>query len=190
MTEAFLYQWYDKLTGKKYIGVHKGTPNDGYICSSKTMLEQYSIRHEDFNREIILFGTIDEMILAESKLLTEVNAAKNALYYNMHNGDGKFYNKGHNEETKSKLKVARNKRIDKPRLGKPLSEEGKLKASASAKLRVQTEEGKQNIKKAARKSVEARKNDPTYREHLRKKAHELWEKRRKGLMPYPKRKID
>lgn len=188
MFEAFLYQWYDKLTGKKYIGVHKGAPSDGYICSSKKMLEQYSARPGDFERELILVGTVDEMISAESKMLTSVDAAKNPLYYNMHNGDGKFYNKGHGEETRRKLKISRNKRTDKPRLGKPLSEQGKLKASASAKLRLQTEEGKQNVRTAAKKSVEARKNDPLYREQLRQKAHELWEKRRKGLLPYPKRK--
>ena len=33
---SFIYLWYD---GKKfYLGVHKGTPDDRYICSSKVVL--------------------------------------------------------------------------------------------------------------------------------------------------------
>lgn len=30
--EAFVYVWTDKITNKLYVGVHKGTLDDGYIC--------------------------------------------------------------------------------------------------------------------------------------------------------------
>lgn len=186
MTEAFLYIWIDKKTNKKYIGIHKGDINDGYVCSSKIVLEEYNKRPTDFYREILNFGTLQEMINAETFLLKQVNASCNSEYYNMHNGDGNFYNKGHSEETKKKLKIARNKRTDLPRLGKSLSIEGKLKASESAKKRLQTEEGKNNVSKAGKISVEKRANDENYKEQRRKDALILWENRRKGLVPYPK----
>ena len=35
MKEAFVYCWTDHKTNKLYVGVHKGSINDGYICSSK-----------------------------------------------------------------------------------------------------------------------------------------------------------
>ena len=186
MNEAFLYQWIDKTTNKKYIGIHKGAVDDGYICSSKVMLEEYEKRPMDFQREILYLGSLDDMIMKETELLKKVDAASSSEYYNMHNGDGNFFNKGHSEKTKEKLKIARNKRTDLPRLGKPLSPEGKLKASMSAKKRLQTEEGKNNVKRAARISVDKRANDVEYKEQRRKDTLILWEKRRNGILPYPK----
>ena len=29
---SFVYEWTNKNTDMKYIGVHKGTPDDGYVC--------------------------------------------------------------------------------------------------------------------------------------------------------------
>lgn len=52
MKEAFLYCWTDLVNHKLYVGVHKGIQNDGYICSSKKMLEEYNKRQEDFKRKI------------------------------------------------------------------------------------------------------------------------------------------
>lgn len=115
MDEAFLYQWLDKTTNKKYIGIHKGTLDDGYICSSKMMLEEYEKRPMDFQREILDFGSLNVMIIKETGLLKKVNAASNCEYYNMHNGDGNFYNKGHTEETKKKI-YKKNKGNSRPDL--------------------------------------------------------------------------
>jgi hypothetical protein len=38
--EAFVYCWTDKITNKLYVGSHKGSPDDGYVCSGKYMLEE------------------------------------------------------------------------------------------------------------------------------------------------------
>lgn len=59
--EAFVYVWTDKITNKLYVGVHKGTLDDGYICSSKHMLKEYTQRPETFSRQIIAHGTWDDM---------------------------------------------------------------------------------------------------------------------------------
>jgi hypothetical protein len=185
-TEAFAYCWTDKTKNLLYVGTHKGSPDDTYICSSKAMLEEYKKRPDDFSREILAFGTYAEMIKFEAAILKSINAAQDPGFYNMHNGDGNFFNKGHAEATRQKLKIARNKRTDKPRLGKPLSEDGKVKASESAKRRSLTEEGKQHLSNAGKKSAEKRKNDPEYKQHLSKKSADMWEKRRNGLLSWPK----
>ena len=54
---AFLYKWTDHERNMFYVGAHKGHPDDGYVCSSKYMLEEYKERPEDFSREILLIGT-------------------------------------------------------------------------------------------------------------------------------------
>lgn len=169
-----------------YVGTHKGSPADGYICSSKILLEEYKKRPEDFSREILAFGSYDEMIKFETAILKAANAAKDPGFYNMHNGDGRFYNKGHSEGTKAKLKESRNKRTDKPREGKKLNEAGKIKASNSAKKRAESEEGKIHLSRAGKLSAEKRKNDPNYKKHLSEKSKDMWEKRRLGLIPWPK----
>jgi len=84
--EAFVYCWFDNLTKKKYIGYHRGTEDDGYVCSSKSMLKNYQERPLDFTREILKYGTEDEMRAYEIQLLTELDAAHSAEYYNLNNG--------------------------------------------------------------------------------------------------------
>jgi hypothetical protein len=184
--DSFLYCWTNKANGKLYIGTHKGTMDDGYVCSSRIMLEEYLNNPSVFTRSIIATGSYKDMIGLETSILKSVDAARNICFYNMHNGDGKFFNKGHSENTKTKLKIARNKRTDKPRLGKKLSEEGRLKASESAKNRSTTLEGKEHLSKAGKISAEKRKNNLLYKQYLSQKTKELWEKRRLGLLPWPK----
>lgn len=101
--DSFVYCWTDKLTNKMYIGSHKGSENDGYICSSKIVLEHYKKRPNDFTRQIIEKGNYVDIRELESSLLKKYNAAKNERFYNQHNGDGEFYCKGHTEETKKKI---------------------------------------------------------------------------------------
>lgn len=60
--EAFVYEWSNHQNGMKYVGFHKGRPDDGYVCSSKYMIEEYRANPKNFQRKIIAFGTADEMI--------------------------------------------------------------------------------------------------------------------------------
>jgi len=104
MKNSFLYKWSDILTSKIYIGVHKGTPDDGYICSSKIMLDEYRNRPTDFKREILLYGTLKECQQKETDILKKDNAAKNPLYYNQSNGADTFYHIGpHTDKVKRKI---------------------------------------------------------------------------------------
>jgi hypothetical protein len=88
--ESFVYCWTDNKTGKLYIGSHKGDPMDGYICSSKLMLEEYNLRPEDFTRQIIAEGKTEDIRKLEYKILTSLNAADDENFYNKHNGFGSY----------------------------------------------------------------------------------------------------
>lgn len=143
--DSFVYCWTDHKDKKLYVGVHKGSLTDGYVCSSKRMMEHYNSRPEDFTRQIIAEGTYQDMLVLETAILRSVNAKLNEDFYNGHNGDGKFYNGGHTDETKrklsglkpkpetiEKLRQARLRQAD-PRLGKRHTEESKRKVSEGKK---------------------------------------------------------
>ena len=101
-----------------YVGVHKGTPTDGYVCSSKTMLEEYKNRKEDFTRQILAQGTYKEMCKFETSILKAVDATRNKDFYNRHNNNGVFTNRKCLPQTA--------KKISKANKGKP-----KIKARGS-----------------------------------------------------------
>lgn len=107
MTEAFVYCWTDFGTNKLYVGVHKGTPDDGYVCSGKLMLEEYRKRPENFSREIVAQGTYVDMYALETAILKSAKADKNPGFYNQHTNSGKFYLKGHTKETRNKISLTK-----------------------------------------------------------------------------------
>lgn len=103
---SFLYCWTDHKNSKLYVGVRKGWPGDGYVCSSKIMLQEYNERPNDFTRQIIAQGNYSDLLVLETYVLKSVDAKYSKDFYNMHNGDGKFYNKKHTEETKRKQSIS------------------------------------------------------------------------------------
>lgn len=142
--DSFVYCWTDHKYKKLYVGAHKGTVNDGYICSSKVMLEEHASRPQDFTRHIIAEGIYEDMLSLETAILRSVNAKINEDYYNLHNGDGKFYNKSQTEEAKQK--------ISQSKIGKPRSEETKKKLS----LCRHSEETKQKLRELRLKQPDPR----------------------------------
>jgi len=136
---GYIYIIEDTISQKLYIGSHKGHTTDGYICSSKLVMEQIKLRPDDFKKTIVAIGKYEDMIRMESVLLKKVNAAKHKLFYNQHNGDGKFYCKGRTIES-----------IEKSRqgiLGKPLSEQHKLSIKKSLIGRTLSKTHIKNMKK-------------------------------------------
>ena len=86
--EAFVYCWTNHSTEQLYIGYHKGSPEDGYVCSSKSMLEDYIKDRSVFSRQIIATGTKEDCIALEKAILMSVDAKHNDAFYNKHNGNG------------------------------------------------------------------------------------------------------
>ena len=62
---GFVYIWYDRKRKMYYIGCHWGTTNDGYICSSKRMRDNYRNRPQDFKRRILRSNIEREKLLEE-----------------------------------------------------------------------------------------------------------------------------
>jgi hypothetical protein len=140
---GFVYVWHNTSNGKKYIGVHKGTPCDGYICSSKRMLEDYNKEPSAFHREIIYVGEYQSAIDLETKLLKQIDAKQDPNYYNMHNGDGKFYKTSGDwsQESRNKLSTSLKGKVPSNK-GMKMTEEQKVK------LRVpKSEEHKEKLRR-------------------------------------------
>jgi hypothetical protein len=82
--KAFVYRWTDLYNGKIYIGSHNGKRKD-YIGSGKLFRRAYEKRPESFTREILCYGSHDDMLELEGFILEEVNASNNPMYYNLTN---------------------------------------------------------------------------------------------------------
>lgn len=122
--ESFVYCWTDTKTNMLYIGKHKGSLSDGYISSSKYLMEAYTERPNDFVRTIIASGNDADMIALESSILLSLNAAKDPLFYNMHNNNGRGRSvKFHIMETKRKMSTVARQRfscdLEREKLRKP-----------------------------------------------------------------------
>jgi len=144
LKEAFVYCWTNKTNGKLYIGVHKGTIDDGYICSSKMMLEDFSFNSESFSRQIIAEGDYKEMLNFEKVILRACNAAKADAFYNMHSGNGRPYRKVFSSETKEKQSQSQKERWSSysDDMKKLISE----RISNSNKGRLKSEEHKKSMR--------------------------------------------
>ena len=118
MIEAFVYCWTDHKTGKLYVGSHKGTPDDGYVCSSKYMMEEYKKRPNDFTRQIIAEGTLEDIRKLEAVILKSVNARVNEQFYNKHDNDGFYFDgwkKGQfSDEHRKNMSISASKRKRSP----------------------------------------------------------------------------
>lgn len=123
---SFVYIWKNKITGKQYIGSHKGTIVDGYISTSKYFNEDYYKNPKNFDRIIIsLCETYEIARKQEADFCLKINVKSNPMFYNRHNGDGDFINKGHTDESRAKL--------SKAKTGSKLSEATKQKISESGR---------------------------------------------------------
>ena len=142
--EAFVYRWYEESNDKYYMGKHKGTPDDKYTHSS-TVWESFTKDDipEGVTREIIAYGTDEEMCLLEHELLKYENESGNwDKYHNTSLGDPRYidqsgennpmWGKKATEETRRKLSEAKRGKNhpmygrtgkDHPLYGKKLSKE-------------------------------------------------------------------
>lgn len=72
MSDSFVYCWHDDQRDMRYIGVHKGSQDDGYICSSKLMLQEYKA-------SIIDSIEYETMKMAAEELQTSVHFIRKML---------------------------------------------------------------------------------------------------------------
>lgn len=208
--EAFVYCWTDIKTNKLYVGSHKGSLDDGYVCSSKYMMSEYRKRSVDFIRQIIASGTHIEMRNLEHKILEAVDAAANDDFYNACNGNSKFYHKGKrgpwslerrqqasidrkgrkiSKEHAEKLHAGRRKSknskehaeaIRKARKGVPMTPESIQKCKEGL-AKLPKEFFVEKARKAGKASAEARKNDPIAQLAHKRRMKLWWDERKKKM---------
>jgi len=168
--DSFVYCWTDKKNNKLYVGSHKGSIDDGYVCSGKYMLEEYKKRPEDFTRQIIAEGNLSDIRKLEAKILKSVGAAKNDQFYNRHNNDGLYFDgwkKGEmTEEHRKKLSAAK--------MGKKITKEHSDKLKAGRKNKKNTKEhnaillesrlGSKHKEESKKKMSESRKKNKNIKE--------------------------
>jgi len=86
---SFIYIWFNTVKKKFYIGKHYGSINDGYICSSKSMLIDYNRNPENFKRRVLQYvNEIDgnQSLQAELKWLSMIpDNQLGKKYYNLKN---------------------------------------------------------------------------------------------------------
>lgn len=83
--EAFVYLWINLETDMKYIGMHKGDPEDGYICSNERLKAEYEAAPYQFRRTILAYGSKEQMHELETLLLIQLGAATGDSWYNLSN---------------------------------------------------------------------------------------------------------
>ena len=86
--EAFVYRLNNLTNGRYYVGYHKGTEEDGYICSSKNYEFWQDLHNCTFTRDVLNYGSKEECKLYESVLLSE--CFTDSMCYNFSDGNGGF----------------------------------------------------------------------------------------------------
>ena len=86
--------WKEIATDKWYIGsrTRKGChPNDGYICSSKTVKPMIEANPDGWRRRVLFVGDALKALEMEAYLLTEMRAKQCGDSYNKHNQNKNFH---------------------------------------------------------------------------------------------------
>lgn len=103
--DAFVYCWSNIETGRKYIGYHKGSVDDGYVSSSKCDDFWKDYDSGKLKRQIVAVGTTEDCVKFESRILSACNVThkrSSAEFYNA-NLNGKII---FNADVRSKMRAA------------------------------------------------------------------------------------
>jgi len=141
--DSFVYRWTNITLNKIYIGWHKGTEDDGYVCSSASaqFWSDYNNPSYKWQREIIFKGTMPECQLLESQILDSLNIKSDNIYNNRNNLMFNF-----NDEVRAKLKAAALKRGENPEYCNLQAERTRAQWAANPERRIiQSERAKQQV---------------------------------------------
>jgi hypothetical protein len=157
MKDSFVYIWHNISNGRKYVGYHKGTLDDGYICSSSNDNFWKDFDYDEFTREIVFEGTQEECLKYEQHYLKSIDISSDEWYNNARGAEIIF-----TQEVKDKI---RNHHLGKPSgmLGKKHSEESKKKVSITLKSIHHTDDWNKKVSIA----LKGKKKSDTHIENMR-----------------------
>ncbi|MBC8429776.1 MAG: hypothetical protein H8D92_00105 [Pelagibacteraceae bacterium] len=78
--ESFVYCLTNHTKGYKYVGYHKGNEDDGYVCSSKSDRFWADYKTDNFSRQIIAKGSVEDMVSLERKILENIDLKSDEWY--------------------------------------------------------------------------------------------------------------
>lgn len=138
--EAFVYKWTNLSLGSIYIGYHKGSFSDGYICSSKNAIFWDDFKNENYKweREILFEGSQEDCVIEELRLLNEVDLYSDKVYNNSKAGHIIF-----TDEVRKKMAL---RKLGKKR--PPITEETRKRMSEAKLGKVYTLETRARMSKA------------------------------------------
>jgi hypothetical protein len=140
---SFVYCWTNLTLNKTYIGWHKGTEDDGYVCSSASeqFWNDYNNPNCKWQREILFKGTMPECQLRESEMLDSIDITADNIYNNRNNI---MFNL--NDEVRAKLKEAALRRGKNPEYRKAQAERTRAQwASNPERRKLQSEKAKKQV---------------------------------------------
>jgi hypothetical protein len=194
MPQGFTYCWSDHRDVKIYVGVHLGSQDDGYVCSSKFMSKEYRERPQDFTREILFKGSYEECAKFETALIAGLFKQNKDTFYNRANGrkilfDDVVKSKMSQKAKGRKMPDGHLEKMLAARAGKPgprkgvtLSEEVRRKISNSKKGIVTSKMGHKHTPESKKKMSDSAKSKPPITEETRLKLSESakadWAKRK------------
>ncbi len=154
---GFVYLWTNNVNGKKYLGSHIGTPDDGYTGSGvafQRALKKYGL--EKFTRELLETNLPDDQVRSrEQHYLDLYEAASSRDFYNLaYEAGGGFRHINQSPliaEYKAKSLAGYRKMLDERghpcgMLGKKHSEETRRQQSSSIRKSMIALKGKSVIK--------------------------------------------
>ena len=119
MRTGFIYLWTNKVNGKKYLGSHIGSPDDGYLGSGvlfRKALKKYG--SDQFARELLEIDVPEDQIrFREQHFLDLYQAAKSSTFYNIaaqarnYTGHGPVTREQMSKSIKKALTESKGKRV-------------------------------------------------------------------------------
>lgn len=158
--EAFVYEWINLTNNKKYIGYHKGSKDDGYVCSSSSSIfwEDFKNPNMKWQRRILAEGTTDACLIIEQRILKEIDLKSDEFYNNARGSEVIF-----TDEVKEKIRQ-HHLGGSSGMKGKKHTDETKRKQSEALKDRIFTQEHLNKLRKPNKDS--SNKKGPKSEAHI------------------------
>ena len=101
MSESFVYCWTNHTNNKLYVGYHKGSVDDGYVCSSQSQMfwDDFNNPEMKWSRQIIAHGSAEECIKLEKSILQSLDLKE---HYNNYGGYGIVFT----DEVRKKMSIS------------------------------------------------------------------------------------